>query len=143
MKSFLEDFFNQLCLGNGSVINDSNINMLNKIGLELYNKPELNSDEVISLKYLIMSCNILYNRTDMIILPIEDGFYDLLFEKYKTYDQNFQVGSAIVDFKESFVNSQANYKTPIQAISFVDIPERNEIRQKIYDVPRKSKGSPK
>ena len=75
MKEFITKFFNELCCGNGSVINDSNIKELNKIGLDLYNKPELNSDEVYTLKYLIMSCNILYNRTDMIILPIEDGFY--------------------------------------------------------------------
>lgn len=133
MKDFLENFFYQLCLGNGSIINSSNIDRLNKIGLELYNKSELNSDEIISLKYLIMSCNILYNRTDMIILPIEDGFYDLLFEKYKTYDKNFQVGSAIIDFKESFVNNQADYKETIQPISFIKIPERNEVRQKIHD----------
>lgn len=132
MKEFLIDFFNQLCKGNGSVINDSNICRLNKIGLDLYNKPELNSDEVIALKYLIMSCNILYNRTDMIVLPIEDGFYDLLFEKYKNYDQNFQVGSAVVDFKQSFVEENPSSNKIIQAISFDKQPERNDIRQKIY-----------
>ena len=102
--------------------------------MDIYNKSELNSDEIETLKYLIMSCNILYNRTDMIILPIEDGFYDLLFEKYKTYDANFQVGSAIVDFKESFVNNQADpVKKVIQPISFIQQPERNEIREKIYN----------
>ena len=134
MKDFIVNFFNELCLGNGSVINDSNISRLNEIGLDLYNKLELNSDEIISLKYLIMSCNILYNRTDMIILPIEDGFYDLLFEKYKTYDPNFQVGSAVVEFKESFVSDQASPKKPaIQALSFVDIPKRNITREKIHE----------
>ena len=81
-----------------------------------------------------MSCNILYNRTDMIILPIEDGFYDLLFEKYKTYDANFQVGSAVVDFKESFINDQFDpKKVAIQPFSFIEQPKRNETRQKIYD----------
>ena len=133
MKEFIVDFFNQLCQGNGSVINDSNIKRLNTIGLDLYNKPVLTADEVTALKYLIMSCNILYNRTDMIILPIEDGFYDLLFEKYKTYDQNFQVGSAVVDFKQSFVNNQADRKEVIQAISFIEQPKRNSVRQKIYE----------
>ena len=133
MKNFIETFFNELCLGNGSVINDSNIKELNKIGLDLYNKSELNSDEIITLKYLIMSCNILYNRTDMIILPIEDGFYDLLFEKYKTYNPNFQVGSAIVDFKESLSISQMEPRRPaIQALTFMDTPERNNVREYIH-----------
>ena len=133
-KEFVINLFNELCLGNGSVINDSNINRLNKIAIDIYNKSELSSDEIETLKYLIMSCNILYNRTDMIILPIEDGFYDLLFEKYKTYDANFQVGSAVVDFKQSFVNDQQEpKKIAIQPISFVKQPERNETRKKIYE----------
>ena len=133
-KEFVINLFNELCLGNGSVINDSNINRLNKIAIDIYNKSELSLDEIETLKYLIMSCNILYNRTDMIILPIEDGFYDLLFEKYKTYDANFQVGSAVVDFKQSFVNDQQEpKKVAIQPISFVKQPERNETRKKIYE----------
>ena len=81
-KSFVINFFNNLCSGNGSIVNSSNINKLNEIGLNIYNKSNLNKDEIETLKYLIMSCNILYNRTDMTVLPIEDGFYDLLFEKY-------------------------------------------------------------
>lgn len=133
-KKFVIDLFNELCLGNGSVVNDSNINRLNEIALDIYNKSELNSDEIETLKYLIMSCNILYNRTDMTILPIEDGFYDLLFEKYKNYDANFQVGSAVVEFKESFINDQSDpKKVAIQPLSFIDKPERNELRQKIYE----------
>ena len=69
----------------------------------------------------------------MITLPIEDGFYDLLFEKYKTYDPNFQVGSAVVEFKESFVNDQVSSKQQIiQPISFINTPKRNDTREKIH-----------
>lgn len=132
-KDFIINFFEELCLGNGSVVTDSNINRINKIAMDIYSKSELNSDEIATLKYLIMSCNILYNRTDMTILPIEDGFYDLLFEKYKNYDANFQVGSAVVDFKESFINNQTDRKVATKPITFIKIPERNEIRQKIHD----------
>ena len=131
-KEFIKDLFDQLCLGNGSIINDSNINRLNKIAMDIYNKSELSSDEIEILKYLIMSCNILYNRTDMIILPIEDGFYDLLFEKYKTFDPNFQVGSAIVEFKESFVNNQSDPKTiAIQPISFISARKKRSKKKDI------------
>jgi hypothetical protein len=103
--SFIDNMFHQLMLGNPSVINVDNIQMINTIALNLYNKQsELNSDEVETLKKIIMICNVLYNRTDMTVLPIEDGFYDLLLEKYKVYDSNFQVGSAIVDFKNFIEN---------------------------------------
>ena len=132
-KSFVINFFNNLCSGNGSIVNSSNINKLNEIGLNIYNKSNLNKDEIETLKYLIMSCNILYNRTDMTVLPIEDGFYDLLFEKYKKYDPNFQVGSAVVDFKESWQKDNPDAKKIIQALHFFKQPERNELRQKIYD----------
>ena len=71
----IKEFFNQLSIGNGSVITDENRIMINDLAINLYNKPELNSSEIEQLKYIIMSCNILYNRTDMTVLPIEDGFY--------------------------------------------------------------------
>ena len=133
MKNFIKNFFEELCLGHGSIVNDSNINRINEIAIDIYNKSELNTDEIEILKYLIMSCNILYNRTDMTILPIEDGFYDLLFEKYKTYDANFQVGSAVVEFKESFINTQSDRKVATCPISFIEEPKRNSTRQQIYD----------
>ena len=57
---------------------------------------------------IIMICNVLYNRTDMTVLPIDDGFYDLLLEKYKIYDSNFQVGSAVVEFRNFIENDLDN-----------------------------------
>ena len=87
----MKEFFNQLAVGNASLITVSNIGKLNQRALELYEKEELTKEEIEDLKYIIMSCNILYNRTDMNILPVEDGFYDLLLEKYKKYDAHFQV----------------------------------------------------
>ena len=86
----ISEFFDCIMVGNASVINSENIKMLNDRALALYNIPELNSSEIEELKQLIMICNVLYNRTDMTVLPIEDGFYDLLLEKYKneTHDKN-------------------------------------------------------
>lgn len=132
---FSEYLFNQLILGNASVITSENISKLNNIALEIYNKQEkLTEFEVNSLKNIIMSCNILYNRTDMTILPIEDGFYDLLLEKYKQYDSNFQVGSAIVEFKNFIENDLDNpQQIATCPIIFNEIPKRNEIRQQMYE----------
>ena len=130
----LKEFFDQLILGNPSVIQTENIRYLNERAMSLYNKQQLSLEEIEELKQIIMICNILYNRTDMTILPIEDGFYDVLLEKYKQYDENFQVGSAIIEFRNFIENDLDNpQKIAIQPIIFDEIPKRNEIRQEMYE----------
>lgn len=128
------EFLTELTKGNSSVLTDSNIKWLNDTAYELYNKPSLNKEEQSRLKDIIESCNILYNRTDMSILPIEDGFYDILLEKYKTYDEHFQVGSAVVDFNNSDQKDldirQTEIVCPIRMIKPV---ERNDVYQEMYE----------
>lgn len=99
-RDFLIYLFNELCKGNSSVISLENNTKLSEIAMKLY-KPESVALEGYSdcLKYLIMICNILYNRTDMTVLPVEDGLYDILLERYKSIDPNFQVGAVVVQFK--------------------------------------------
>lgn len=83
-----------------------------------------------SLKLLIMICNILYNRTDMQLLPVEDGVYDLLMEIYKKFDSHFQVGSAVVQFQNKVDKELESYDKPklVDPIYFLDKPEKDEIR---------------
>lgn len=130
----IKEFFDQLLLGNGSIITQENIYWLNQRALEIYNIPELDQSTIEELKYLIMCCNILYNRTDMKVQVIEDGFYDLLLEKYKVYDNNFQVGSAVVDFK-SFVEHDptTSQRVAICPIIIDDPPVKDEFHQEVYD----------
>lgn len=132
---FLQNLLDELLNGNGAVITNANMTQLNNIALELYNKPELNLEEVSGLKKILMICNILYNRSDLVVMPIEDGFYDQLLEKYKTYDQYFQVGSAVVNLAGMKAKEfeQSNQEAPICPISFVKPVERNEVRQEMYD----------
>ena len=66
---------------------------------------ECNQDEIETMDKVLRICNILYNRTDLELLPVEDGVYDLLLEKYKTYNPNFQVGSEAVDFNNIIENN--------------------------------------
>jgi NAD-dependent DNA ligase len=131
---FVSSFFDSLAIGNASVITSENIKKLNKIALCIYQKSYLSEEEQITLKLIIMSCNILYNRTDMEILPIEDGFYDLLLEKYKVYDEHFQVGSAIVEFK-SLVESdiQNPRKIARSPLIFKKPQEKDELHQDIFN----------
>lgn len=131
---FIDDLFDNLMMGNASVITSDNIKRLNDIALELYSIPELNNACISSLKKIIMICNVLYNRTDMTVLPVEDGFYDLLLEKYKKYDANFQVGSAVVEFRNFIENDlEVPRKVAECPLIFTEPIERDEVRQAMYE----------
>jgi hypothetical protein len=121
--------------GSSLALLPDNVKELNKLANDLYRKFELNEEEVDMLKKIIMICNVLYNRTDVEVLPIEDGFYDLLLEKYKVYDQHFQVGSAIVNIQNDIENAgpDAEYRPVIAAIKFFDVEAKDELHQQIYD----------
>ena len=126
--------FDQLMIGNASVLTVENIQFLNNEALNIYNIPELNKDQIEELKQIIMICNVLYNRTDMTVLPIEDGFYDLLLEKYKKYDPHFQVGSAVVEFRDFIENDLDNPRKIAECpIVFYNNPERDETHQYVRD----------
>ncbi len=126
--------FSTLMVGDASVITSENIKLINEEALELYSIPELDAGQTDTLKKIIMICNVLYNRTDMTVLPVEDGFYDLLLEKYKTYDEHFQVGSAVVDFRNFRENDIQNpTKVAECPIIFAKEIERDEIHQSVHD----------
>jgi NAD-dependent DNA ligase len=130
----IDSIFNALMVGNASVITVENRSIINQTALELYEIQELTSQQVEMLRKIIMICNVLYNRTDMTVLPVEDGFYDLLLEKYKKYDSNFQVGSAVVNFKNSIQNDINNpQEISTSPIIFVKVPERDEFHQMVSD----------
>lgn len=139
--NIVDKIYDSLLVGDGSIITSDNIGQLNDIAMSIYEKPQLDSTDIDILKKIIMSCNILYNRTDLTILPIEDGFYDLLLEKYKKYDANFQVGSAVVEVRNLIENDISNPRTIAKsAISFFDPIERDDIHESIFSqIMRKDK----
>ena len=134
---FVNYYLNSLLSGNPSVVIDSNNARLNQIALNLYNKnANLSVEEQELLKKIIFICNILYNRTDMSIPVISDGFYDLLNEVYKKIDPNFQVGSYVIDFKEHFINDSnskvVTTRTPIRMIKREE-SKKDELHQDIFN----------
>lgn len=93
---------------------------LNDVAISLYNKSSLNPGDLEDLKDIITICNITYNDTDKEILPIEDGVYDLLLEKHKTYEPNWQVGAEVLQFEASRKNG-VHFDKPMQnAVTFED-----------------------
>ncbi len=71
---------------------------INNIAMQLYSVPMLDDSQIKLLENIITIGNITYNDTDRELLILDDGFYDVLLEKYKLYDPNFQVGAEIIDF---------------------------------------------
>ena len=134
MNKFITDFLDRLALGDGSIINFENAKIVNDIALELYDKPALNEEEQDTLKKLLMVCNIIYNRTDLEEPFVSDGVYDLLLEKYKTYDSNFQVGSMVVDFQNMVESKPENYgKIATCPITFRPKHEpKNEVAEQVF-----------
>lgn len=129
----LEEIFNQLINSNISVITPEVYKLLSSEAVYLEKLPKHDETQIRSMKFLIMICNILYNRTDMLVLPVEDGVYDLLLEAYKKYDSNFQVGSAVVQFKTAAENINPAIKDIISPLIGMNIEERDEMRQYIFE----------
>ena len=77
-----------------NILNSGVISYISDMAMTLLNLEPLNQDDVNNLADLLWFCNFLYNNTDMDPLPVEDGVYDLLLEKYKKYNpNNYQVGA--------------------------------------------------
>ena len=130
-----KEVFDSLAHGSMLMLTIENIGKLNELAMRLYNTPNLSPSDVEELKYLLMASNIVYNRTDSEQnLIISDGMYDILLEKYKKYDPNFQVGSAVVDFKNTIEVTAADpTKLPEEALVFHKKVNRDEFHQDIFD----------
>ena len=89
MKAILDE----LMRGNLSIINIHSRLQINQSIVDILNTDVLTPHQISELDCLIRIGNILYNNLpNEFDNPIEDGVYDLLLEKYKQYDANYQVG---------------------------------------------------
>ena len=129
----LKFIFDQLLLGNITVITPEVRQELSTDAVHYQSMQIHDKVQIECMRYLVMICNILYNRTDMLVLPVEDGVYDLLLETYKKYDPQFQVGSAVVQFKSQAEDMQTTKRETVQAISFIKPIKRDPVRQQIFD----------
>ena len=92
-----------------SLIEDKSLDMLipeniiavSQRAVELINKPELDFYDIMDAGMIIYISQIVYNNTDRSILFLDDGVYDLLLEKYKNYDPNYQVGAPSIHFNQN------------------------------------------
>ena len=129
----LKEIFDELCKGNLSIITLETKKFISDKAMSMY-LSENTENFAEDLKYLIMICNILYNRTSMEVLPVEDGVYDILLERYKTIDPNFQVGSAVVMFKNQAYHTMVSEgeARPKEPFHFVDISVYQKDENRLY-----------
>lgn len=112
-KSILE----RLLHGDVSVLNINTNVYINSRIVELLNIDPLNDTQIEELGDILHIGNIIYNNIATDRNPVEDGVYDILLEKYKVYNSNFQVGAEPIHFDYENVELK---KEPIKVVSIVD-----------------------
>lgn len=93
MVSPMHTIVEQLLKGDASCLTQDVIFRINQIVVSLINKEPLSEIEKDTVNDILHISNLIYNNTDRSILVLEDGVYDMLLEKYKRYNPNFQVGA--------------------------------------------------
>lgn len=133
VKNLLNDLYNQNL---NTVYDIRNIATLSTICKYILDKDTLDKIDLELLSGIIDIANITYNNTDRDILPIEDGVYDLLLEKYKKYNENYQIGAKPIEFTPSKVDSELKELNKIseryEPIKFVTDEEQEKIDEMLF-----------
>ena len=93
--TILKSLKNSLVTNSGSltdIIFDSK-EMINNETMSLMSKPVWNKEDVEKGVLIIQISNNLYNNSDLDILLLDDGVYDLLLEKVREYVPDIQSGA--------------------------------------------------
>lgn len=122
MHERLNRILQQLLSGDLTCMSSDNIIFVAECAIDLLNKSVLNEYDQMCANTIIMISQIVYNNTDKSVLFLDDGIYDLLLEKYKEYQKNFQVGSPIIKFDQN--GEMINESEFLEPMLFIDNPHR-------------------
>ena len=106
-----------------SAIESDNKLFINNITMDLLNKSKWRKDDVEKAELIIKISNSLYNNTDLDILPLDDGVYDLLLENTRKYDPGIESGAMPGDYGNTsnfHNNNQTEETNPLYHISDED-----------------------
>lgn len=118
MYELLNKILHSLMSGNLTELNSNNISKVSDEAVRIIQKPVLEEYDQLNASMIISISQIVYNNTDRSILFLDDGVYDLLLEKYRNYNENFQVGAPVVYFNQ---DGEATKKSElIQPMEFLD-----------------------
>ena len=121
MHEFLNKILSQLLSGDLSCLSSDNIIKVSEDAIDLLNKTTLDEYDQMCANLIITISQIVYNNTDRSVLFLDDGIYDLLLEKYREYNKQFQVGSPVVKFNQD--EEVISEKEFIEPMTFIENPE--------------------
>lgn len=108
----------RLLNGDASILTVNTNIFINSRIVELLEANPLNELQIEELGDILHIGNIVYNNIpNEDCNPLEDGVYDILLEKYKVYNPNFQVGAEPIQF--NYDNNEER-KEPIKVVSIID-----------------------
>ena len=121
MHEKLNELLQKLLSGDLSVLSSDNIIQTSEYAIDLLNKTVLDEYDQMCVNLIISISQIVYNNTDKSVLFLDDGIYDLLLEKNKEYNKQFQVGAPIVKFNNN--GELASNQEYIEPMTFISNPE--------------------
>lgn len=122
MHELLKRILNQLMEADLSCLSSDNIIKVSDYAISLLNRPVLDEYDQMCASTIIMISQIVYNNTDRSVLFLDDGVYDLLLEKYKQYDKQFQVGSPVIRFNQNGEETKSGEF--IEPMIFMEEPQK-------------------
>lgn len=120
MHEKLNTILHSLMSGNMSQFTAENIAAVSSEALRILNRVVLDEYDLMNAGMIISISQIVYNNTDRSVLFLDDGVYDLLLEKYKEYDKNFQVGAPVIKFNQDGEASLEN--NFVEPMTFIENP---------------------
>ena len=96
-----------------------NIVELNKEIMNILNKDNLSEEENNLLEKAITIGNCFYTNSDSDFLPIEDGIYDLMVEKFRKINGKYPVGYKDINIK-SPININKSINDNSKLFSYID-----------------------
>lgn len=121
MHERLNEILQGLMAGNPFFFSIQNIEFISDCAMKLLDKKNLDDYDQMCAGMIISISQIAYNNTDRSLLFLDDGVYDLLLEKYKKYNENFQVGAPVIKFDHN--GESTTEKEYIEPMIFLEHPE--------------------
>ena len=116
----LNEIVTEIRKSNLKVLTPENIILINNAVFDILKEKEEHSlEQITQMGLIIKISNILYNNTDRLVLPLEDGIYDMLLVLYKKYNPNYQIGAEPITFEASNNTSIENTGI-IRPIEFIE-----------------------
>ena len=121
-QGFLANILDSLRSGDLSKVTADSVKRINGITMTILGIPnqDISESDKIKMRLIIIISNILYNNTGKEMLVLDDGVYDLLLEKYKNFDPNYQVGAEPILFDQGRVEEIIEKKTIYTPIIIAD-----------------------